>query len=117
MLSLFRTLGAIEGPALLAVLHALRVEHAADDVIANARKVLHAATADQNNRVLLKIVALTWDIGECFETVRQPNLGHLAKRRVRLLRRRCIDARTDGALLRAFLQSGHLVALRLFAAW
>src|ERR1700742_938152 len=113
MLSLFRTLGAIEGPALLAVLHALRVEHAANDVIANARKVLHAATADQNNRVLLKIVALARDVREGFEAVGQTNLGHLTKRRVRLLRRRRIDAGADSALLRAFLQSGHLVALRL----
>ena len=30
----------------LAVLHALRVEHAAQDVIAHARQVLHAAAAD-----------------------------------------------------------------------
>ena len=35
---LLRTLGAVERAALLAVLHALRVEHAADDVIAHARK-------------------------------------------------------------------------------
>src|ERR1700749_4818201 len=116
MLSLFRTLGAIEGPALLAVLHALRVEHAANDVVANARKVLHAAAADQNNRVLLKIVTLARDVGERFEAVGQTNLGHLAKGRVRLLRCRRIDARADGALLRAFLQRRHLVALRLGAA-
>src|SRR6185503_14014612 len=41
-----RTLGAVERAALLAILHALCVEHAANDVIANARKVLHAAAAN-----------------------------------------------------------------------
>src|ERR1700749_4239990 len=104
MLSLFRTLGAIEGPALLAVLHALRVEHAANDVIANARKVLHAAAADQNNRVLLKIVALARDVRERFIAIGQTNLRHLAKRRVRLLRRHSVDAGADRTLLRAALQ-------------
>src|SRR6202000_2143783 len=46
-ISLLRTLGAIERTALLAVLDALGVEHAADDVIAHARKILPAAAADQ----------------------------------------------------------------------
>src|SRR5512142_3490573 len=53
---LLRTLGAVERTALLAVLDALGVEHAADDVIADARKVLHAATADQHHRALLQVM-------------------------------------------------------------
>src|ERR1700753_3620794 len=63
-LSLLRTLGAVERTALLAVLDALRVEHAADDVIANAGKVLDAATADQHDAVFLQIVAFTGNIGQ-----------------------------------------------------
>src|SRR5271154_4923423 len=55
--SLFGSLGAVERTALLAVLHALRVEHAADDVIAHARQVLHAATAQEHHRMFLQIVA------------------------------------------------------------
>src|SRR4029077_17141559 len=115
--SLFRTLRAVERTALLAVLHALRVENAADDVIAHARKVLHAASANEHDRVLLKVVAFARNVSEGFVAVGQTNLGHLAKCRVRLLRRRRVDARADGALLRALLQSRNLVALRLLAAW
>ena len=38
-------------------LRRLRVEHAADDVVAHARQVLDAAAADQHDRVLLQVVA------------------------------------------------------------
>ena len=43
-------------------LHALRVERAADDVVAHARQILHAAAADQHDRVLLQVVALAGDV-------------------------------------------------------
>src|SRR3569833_1910053 len=51
---LLRPLGAVLGPALLPVLHALRVEHAAENVVAHARQVLDAAAADHDDRVLLQ---------------------------------------------------------------
>ena len=38
------------------------VERAADDVVANAREVLHAAAADEHDRVLLEVVALARDV-------------------------------------------------------
>src|SRR5246127_5711216 len=114
-LSLLRTLGAIERTALLAVLDALRVEHAADDVVAHTGKVLHAAAADQDHAVLLKIVALARNISERLIAVREPDLGHLAQRRVRLLGRGGIDAGADGALLGAALERRHLVTLGLLA--
>src|ERR1043165_3695572 len=41
-------LGAVLGTALLAVLDALGVEHAAQDVVAHARQVLDAAAADHD---------------------------------------------------------------------
>src|SRR5258708_5741054 len=77
--SLLGTLGAIQGPALFAVLDALRVEHAADDVIANARKVLHAAAADQDDAVFLEIVAFAGNVREGFVAIGQANLRHLAQ--------------------------------------
>src|SRR5438105_15392313 len=43
---LFRTFGTVFGAALLAILDALGVEHAAQDVIAHAGKTLDAAAAD-----------------------------------------------------------------------
>ena len=38
------------------------VERAADDVVANARQVLHAAAADEDDRVLLEVVTLARDV-------------------------------------------------------
>src|SRR5690606_18752022 len=55
---LLRTLGAVLGTALLAVVDAGAVEGAADGVVAHAGQVLHAAAADQHHRVLLQVVAL-----------------------------------------------------------
>src|SRR3954463_6336679 len=110
--SLLRTLGAVLRTALLAVLDALRVEHTAQDVVAHTRQVLDAATADHDHRVLLEVMALTRDVADHLEAVGEPHLGDLTKRRVRLLRRRRIDARADAALLRALLQRRHLL-LRL----
>src|SRR6185437_1955203 len=54
--ALARPLGAVFRAALAAVLDALRIVGAADDVIAHARQVLDAAAADQHDRVLLQIV-------------------------------------------------------------
>src|ERR1700733_15025014 len=108
-----RSLGAVFRTALLAVLDALRVEHAAKDVIANAGKVLDATAADHDHRVLLQIVALAGDIADDLEAVGQANLRDFAKRRIRLLRRRRVNARADAALLRARLEMAGLLAVSL----
>src|SRR5436190_7920788 len=55
---LLGALGAVLRTALLAVGDARGVERAADDVIANAREILHAAAADEDDRVLLQVVSL-----------------------------------------------------------
>src|SRR6185369_4490983 len=80
---LFGTLGAVLGARLAAVLDALGVEHA----------------ADQHDAVLLEVVALARDVADHFALVGQADLGHLAQRRVRLLRSGRIDPGTDAALL------------------
>jgi hypothetical protein len=61
-LSLLRPLGAVFRTALLAVLHALRIQRAADDVVTHTRQILHAATADHDDRVFLKVVAFARDV-------------------------------------------------------
>src|SRR5262249_31059626 len=78
--------------------------------VANARQILHAAAADHDDRVLLQVMALARDVADHLEAVGEAHLGDLAQRRVRLLRRRRIDARADPALLRTGLQRRHLVA-------
>src|SRR2546423_14417513 len=106
----FRTLRAILRTALLAVLDALGIEVAAEDVVAHAGQVLDAAAADHDHRVLLKVMAFTRDVADHFEAVGQAHLGNLTKRRVRLLRGRGVDARANTALLRRLLQRRHLLA-------
>src|SRR5579863_10569637 len=110
----FRPLGAVFRAALLAILDALRVEHAAQDVIADAGQILDAAAADHHHRMFLKVVTFARDVADDFEAIGEPHFGDLAKRRIRLLRRRRIDARAHAALLRAGLQMPRLFAIDLF---
>src|SRR6185503_10585157 len=55
-------LGAVAAAGLPAVAHALRVQRTTDDLVADARQVLHPAAADKHDRVLLKVVADAWDV-------------------------------------------------------
>src|ERR1700690_2441475 len=87
--SLFlRALGAVLRTTLLAVADAGTVQRAAHRVVAHARQVLDAATADQHDRVLLQVVALAADVAADLVAIGQADTRHLAQRRVRLLRRR-----------------------------
>src|SRR6202000_769927 len=89
---LLRTLGAVMRTALLAVFDALRVEHAAQDVVTDARQVLDAAAADQHDAVFLQVVTFARDVAHGFDLRGQTDLGHLTQSRVRLLRRGGVDA-------------------------
>src|ERR1700687_893990 len=55
---LLGSFGSIFGAPLTAVAYALGVKHAANDMVAYARKVLDAPAPDQPHRVLLEIMAL-----------------------------------------------------------
>src|SRR5271154_5904048 len=106
---LLRPFCAVFRSALFAVLDALRVEHAAQDVVAHTGQILNAAAADHHYRMLLQVMAFARDVADDLETIGQPHLGNLAQRRVRLLRRRRVDAGADAALLRALLQGRNLL--------
>ena len=82
---------------------------AANDVIAHAGQVLDAAAADQHHRVLLQVVPFARNVARHLEAVGQPHPRHLAQCRVRLFRRRRIDARADAPLLRALSIAGTLL--------
>src|SRR3954467_1153446 len=103
-------LRAVLRTALLTVLDALGIQHAAEDVVAHARQILDATAADHDHRVLLQVMAFTRDVADYLEAIGQTHLGDLTKRRVRLLRRRGVDARADAPLLRRLLQRRHLLA-------
>src|SRR5579859_820451 len=109
-LSLLRTLRAVLRTALTTVFHTLGIQGAADDVVAHTGKILHTAAADHHDGVFLQVVAFTRDIAGHFEAVGQAHAGDLTERRVRLLRSGGVDAGANTTLLRAFLQSRHLIA-------
>src|SRR3954469_5308600 len=110
-------LGAVAATSLPAVLHALRVQRAADDLVADTGEVFHPAAADEHDRVLLEVVPDARDVRRDLDAAGEPDTSHLAQCGVRLLRRRRVDARTDAAALGAALERRRLGLAELrFAA-
>jgi hypothetical protein len=108
---LFRraTLGALRPilrPSLVPPRHAHTIQRPAHHVIAHARQILHAAPANQHNRVLLQVVPNPRNISSYLNSVRQPHASHFPQRGIRLLRRLRIHARAYPAPLRRSLQCG-----------
>src|SRR5918995_263541 len=101
-------LRAVTAAGLLAVLHALGVERAADDLVADTGKVLHPAAAHEHDRVLLEVVADTRDVSGDLDAARQAHAGDLAEGGVRLLRGGRVDARADAASLGRALEGRRL---------
>ena len=99
LLRLLLSLRAVFGPALHAILHATRVENAPNDVIAYARQVLYPTAADEDDRVLLQVVPLAWNVSRNFETIAQAYPGYLAQCGVGFLRRRRINASANATPL------------------
>src|SRR5712691_4120214 len=97
--------GAVLGTALLAIANPGGVERSADDLVPDARQVLDAAASDEDDGVLLEIVALAWDVGRDLHLVRQADARNLPKGRIRLLRGVREHARADAALLRRSAES------------
>src|SRR3954462_3069775 len=96
----FRALRAVLRSTLLAALDADGVERAADDGVADARQILHAAAANQHERGFLQVGADARDVGRHLDPVGESNARDLAQRRVRLLRGLREDADADATLLR-----------------
>src|SRR5690242_6835289 len=86
-LDIRRGLLPVLGAALFPILHALGIQHAADDVVAHTGQVLHTTAADQHHRVLLQVVALAGNVGGDFHRIAQAHAGDFAQRGVRLLGR------------------------------
>src|SRR5262245_43631593 len=101
-------LGAVPATGLLAVLHAGRVERAADDLVPDAGQVADATAADEHDRVLLEVVALAGDVGRHLDAAGETDAGHLAERRVRLLGRGRVHAGAHATALGRALQRGGL---------
>src|SRR5688572_5172330 len=92
-------LGAVTAARLLAVLDRLRVQRAANDLVADTGEVLHPAAADEHDRVLLQVVSLTRDVRRDLDAAGQAHAADLAQGGVRLLRGGGVDAGADTASL------------------
>src|ERR1035437_7695962 len=62
-------LGAILGTGLVAAGDAGGVQGAAHHVVAHARKILHAAAADEHDAVLLQVMPHAGDVGGALDAV------------------------------------------------
>src|SRR6476619_5786386 len=108
-------LRAVPAASLLAVLDTLRVERAANDLVADTGKVLHPAAADEHDGVLLEVVTHARDVRRDLDAAGQAHAGDLAQSGVRLLRGGGVDAGADASALRAALEGGRLGLRRLVA--
>lgn len=90
---------------MLTAIHAESIERATNDVVTHTRKILHSATTDQDDGVLLKIMTFTTNVGDHFITIGEANLSDFSERRVRLLWRPSVNLETNAATLRAVVQS------------
>lgn len=100
------SLGAVFGTGLHTVLYALGIQRATDDVVTYTGKVLNTAAANQNNRVLLQVVANAGNIGGNLVTVGQAHTSDFTKRRVGLLGGSGSDCGADTSLLGGSKVSG-----------
>src|SRR3990170_7075082 len=97
-------LGPVLRASLTPVGHARGVDRPADDVIADAWQIRHAAAADEHDGVLLEVVADARDVRGDLVLVRQPHAGDLPQGRVRLLGGHRLDLDADPPPLRVPLQ-------------
>jgi hypothetical protein len=104
-LRLLRALSAVLGAGLLTVVHRSGVVGATDDVITNTGEVANTAAADEDDGVLLEVVALTRNVCGDLDAVNKTDTGNLTKSRVRLLGGGGEHAGAHAALLGVVLQS------------
>src|SRR3954453_2400663 len=109
-------LRAVAAAGLLAVLHALGVERAADDLVADTGEVLHPAAADEHDGVLLEVVTDARDVRRDLDAAAQAHAGDLAEGGVRLLRGGRGDPGAHTAPLGRSLQGRRLVLRHLVLA-
>src|SRR5918999_1322672 len=93
-------IGSGRSSRLAAVADAGGVEGPTDDLVADARQVLHSAPTDEHDRVLLEVVTDAGDVSGDFDSRGEANTSDLTQSGVGLLRRGRVDAGTDAAPLR-----------------
>src|SRR5690606_30319314 len=81
---------------------------ATDDLVTHTGEVLNTTAADEHERVLLQVVALTGNVSGDLCAVTKLHTSDLAHRRVRLLRGGGVDAGAYPGLLRVRLERWRL---------
>ena len=89
--------------AWLTIGNALGIQGTTDDVVTHTGQVLHTAATDQNDAVLLQIVADAGNVRGDLDTIRELDTGNLTQSRVRLLGGHGTNGSADAALLGAVL--------------
>ena len=97
--------------AVLSTTNTCCIKFSSYDMEFYTRKVFNSTASDEYDAVFLEVMTFTRNVAHDFEAVGEANLGHLAERRVRLLRRGGVDARANAALLRASLHRRDLVTI------
>ena len=107
LLASLGTLCTVLGTGLHTTLNTLSIQSTTDDVVTNTGKVLNTAAADQNNGVLLQVVADTGNVSGNFHTIGQANTSDLTQCRVGLLG----SGGTNSGANTTLLGEGRVVAL------
>src|SRR5690606_15937697 len=97
-------LRAVTAAGLLAVADTLSVERPTDDLVTNARQVLHTTATHEHDGVLLKVVPNARNVCGDLDAAGEADTRHLAQGRVGLLGSRSVDAHAVAPELRASLQ-------------
>jgi hypothetical protein len=66
---LFRFFGPVFGATLFPVLNAYGIQGATDDMIPNSRKIFYPSSSNENNGMLLEVVANPRDISGDFDPI------------------------------------------------
>jgi hypothetical protein len=98
---------------LLPVLDSLGIQGAANEMITHARQVFDPASPDEDDRMFLKVVPDSRNIGRDFDIVGQADPGDFPESGVGLLGRGREHARANASLLRAILQRRRLTLVVL----
>jgi hypothetical protein len=99
-----RPFRSILRPSLFAIRYTHRIKGSANHVIANSRQVFHTPSSNQNNRVLLEVMAYAGNISCDLNAVGQPDARDFTQCRIRFLWGLCIDTRAYTSFLRRALE-------------
>jgi hypothetical protein len=99
-------LGSVFGAALFSVLNAYGIQGATDDVIPNSWEVFHPSSSNEHDRMLLKVVTNSGNIGGHFDSIGQSHSGNLPKGGIRFFGSGGINSNTNPSFLRRSRKSG-----------